>query len=109
MYRTAQKWKWLAENPPKWVDVGQRETVRKQRPVSVEEVRPLAEHLEEPARTVFILAVTTGLRIGEILGLQVDDVDLSGASSMSRVPSVGEKSIPPRRKEAHIKFLSRRC
>ena len=91
MYRTAQKWKWLAENPAKWVDVGQRKIVRKQRPLRVEEVQLLAEHLEEPARTVFILAVTTGLRIGEILGLQVDDIDLSDAIiNVQRSVSRGE-------------------
>lgn len=77
MYSTAQKWRWLAENPAKWVDVGERKIVRRQRALSVEEVRLLAEHLEEPARTAFILAVTTGLRIGEILGLQLLDIDLT--------------------------------
>lgn len=78
MYSTARKWRWLAENPGKWVDVGERKMVRPQRALSVEEVRLLTEHLEEPARTVFILAVTTGLRIGEILALQLEDVDLTG-------------------------------
>lgn len=77
MYSTAQKWRWLTENPAKWVDVGERKIVRKQRALSVEEVRLLAENLAEPARTVFILAVTTGLRIGEILGLQLEDIDLA--------------------------------
>ena len=76
MYSTAQKWRWLTENPARWVEVGQRRIVRWQRALSVREVQLLALHLEEPARTVFILAVTTGLRIGEILGLQVADVDL---------------------------------
>jgi site-specific recombinase XerD len=50
MYSTAQKWKWLTENPAKWVDVGWRKIVRKQRALSVEEVQLLAEHLDEPAR-----------------------------------------------------------
>jgi len=91
MYSTAQKWKWLTENPAKWIDVGQRKIVRKQRPLSVEEVQLLAEHLDEPARTAFILAVTTGLRIGEILGLQVEDVDLSrGSIKVQRSVSRGE-------------------
>jgi integrase len=78
MYSTAQKWRWVTENPVKRVDVGERKIVRKQRALSVEEVRLLIENLDEPARTVFILAVTTGLRIGEILGLQLEDIDLSG-------------------------------
>jgi integrase len=91
MYHTAQRWKWLADNPAKWVDVGQRKIVRKQRALSVDEVQLLAEHLEEPARTVFILGVTTGLRIGEILGLQVADVNLSdGIITVQRSVSRGE-------------------
>ncbi len=77
IYSTAQKWRWLAENPARWVEVGQRKIVRKQRALSVGEVQLLAEHLEEPARTVFILAVTTGLRIGEMPGLQIEDLDRS--------------------------------
>jgi len=91
MYSTAQKWKWLAENAARWVDVGQRKIVRRQRALSVEEVQLLADHLKEPARTVLILAVTTGLRIGEILGLQVNDVDLSdGVIKVQRSVSRGE-------------------
>jgi integrase len=91
IYHTAQRWKWLADNPAKWVDVGQRKIVRKQRALSVDEVQLLAEHLEERARTVFILGVTTGLRIGEILGLQVGDVNLSdGIITVQRSVSRGE-------------------
>ncbi|HUY12077.1 MAG TPA: site-specific integrase [Terriglobia bacterium] len=91
MFSTAQKWKWLAENPARWVDVGQRMIVRKQRALSVEEVQLLAQHLSEPARTVFILAVTTGLRIGEVLGLGVDDLNLSdGIITVQRSVSRGE-------------------
>jgi integrase len=94
MYSTAQKWKWLADNPAKWVDVGQRKIVRKQRALLVEEVQLLAEHLEEPARTVLILAVTTGVRIGELLGLQVEDLDLSrGIIKIQRSVSRGQVDV----------------
>jgi integrase len=94
MYTTARKWRWLADNPAKWVNVGQRKIVRKQRALSVEEVQLLAEHLEEPARTVFILAVTTGVRIGELLGLQVEDVDLScGIIKIQRSVSRGQVDV----------------
>ena len=94
MYSTAQKWKWLAENPVKWVDVGQRKIVRKQRALSVEEVQLLAEHLGEPARTVLILAVTTGLRIGELLALEIDDVELPrGIIKIQRSVSRGQVDV----------------
>jgi integrase len=94
MYTTARKWKWLMDNPAKWVNVGQRKIVRKQRALSVEEVQLLAENLEEPARTVFVLAVTTGVRIGELLGLQVEDLDLSrGIIKVQRSVSRGQVDL----------------
>lgn len=34
MYHTAQRWRWLTDNPAKWVDVGQRKIVRKQNDLS---------------------------------------------------------------------------
>jgi integrase len=94
MYTTARKWQWLTDNPCKWVNVGQRKIVRKQRTLSVEEVQLLAQHLEEPARTVFILAVTTGVRTGELLGLQVEDLDLSrGTIKIQRSVSRGQVDV----------------
>jgi integrase len=91
MYSTARKWKWLTDNPAKWVDVGHRKIVRRQRTLSVEEVQLLADHLVEPALTVLVLAVTTGLRIGEILGLLVEDVDLTrGIIKVQRSVSRGQ-------------------
>jgi len=41
----------------------------------VAEVSPLFEHLENPARLIVMLGVTMGLRIGEMLGLRVEDLD----------------------------------
>ena len=35
----------------------------------------LFEHLEDPARLVVMIGVMMGLRIGEILGLRVEDLE----------------------------------
>lgn len=43
----------------------------------MEEIARLSQALGEPARTIFVLGVLTGLRIGEILALKLDDVDFS--------------------------------
>jgi integrase len=84
----------IPDNPAKWVNVGQRKIVRKQRALSVEGVQLLAEHLEEPARSVLILAVTKGVRIGELLGLRVEDLDLSrGTIKIQRSVSRGQVDV----------------
>src|SRR5262249_56123432 len=41
-----------------------------------EQVTLLLTHLPEPVRTMVLLAVLTGLRVGEILALRWQDVDL---------------------------------
>ena len=76
IFGTAIRWDWLSVNPARELDMP---TVRRTRPIRVlspAEVGKLAEVLEGPAQTTFALGVLLGLRIGEILALQVGDVDL---------------------------------
>jgi integrase len=54
------------------------ERVRKARLLGVDKIAKLFDALKEPVRTMFILAVGLGLRIGELLPLRLEDVDLSG-------------------------------
>jgi integrase len=74
MFKTAIKWRWLVENPTKGIEAPPTRVKRQQRALSVEEVSLLFEHLENPARLIVIIGVVTGLRIGEILGLRVEDL-----------------------------------
>ena len=68
--RTAVEWNYLSDNPVHGVKMPERSLKRPHRFLSLDEARRLLEHLEEPTRTVVLLAVMTGLRIGEILALR---------------------------------------
>lgn len=76
MLGTAVLWRWLDENPTKGVTLPRMERKRIPRVLTFDEIGELSKVLREPARTVFVLGVLLGLRIGELLGLKVEDVDL---------------------------------
>jgi len=77
---TAVSWGYLAENPVRGVKMPERTLKRPRRFLQADEVQRLLESLDEPARTVVLVAVLTGLRIGEILGLRWGRVDLLAGS-----------------------------
>lgn len=76
---TAVKWGWLPTNEAQGVDLPQMERRRIARPLQPHEITKLSSTLREPARTVFVLGLLTGLRIGELLALRVEDLDLTNA------------------------------
>jgi integrase len=47
--------------------------------LSADQFRKLLEHIPEPFRTMCIVAMRLGLRVGEVLGLQWDAVDWDGS------------------------------
>ncbi len=73
---TAQSWGYLSENAARGVKMPERTLKRPRRFLSVEEVRRLLSVLEEPVRTMVLLATFTGLCIGEILALRWGRVNL---------------------------------
>jgi len=76
VFETAKSWGWLSENPARGVKLPPMERVRKSRVLASEEIGRLVQALREPARTVFFVGVTLGLRIGELLALRLEDLDL---------------------------------
>jgi integrase len=59
--------------------------------LSFEEIGQMIQKLREPARTLFALGIVLGLRIGELLGLKLEDVDLQrGMLYVRRSISRGE-------------------
>jgi integrase len=67
---TAVSWNYISDNPVHGVRMPERSLKRPHRFLSLDEVRRLIAASDEPVRTVVLLAVMTGLRIGEILALR---------------------------------------
>ncbi len=74
MLKHAKRWGYLRQNPAegiKRLSVSPREMDF----LPPDEIRPFLQHSDEPYRTLFLTAILTGMRQGEILGLQWGDVD----------------------------------
>jgi len=80
VFNVAISWGWLSSNPANRLELPPMERRRESRVLSPEEIQKLYHHLSDPTRTVFLLGILTGLRIGEILGLRVEDLDLAHRS-----------------------------
>ena len=78
IFITAKKWGFFAgDNPASGVDLPEKKAVREKHVLLPDQVPPLLAALEEPARTMVLVGVLTGLRIGEILALRWRDVDFN--------------------------------
>jgi len=69
----AKAWRYTAETVYEGLDIPQR--VREEQPCfSVEQIRQIVEKSTQPYRTIWRLVAETGIRRGEICGLNVGDV-----------------------------------
>lgn len=73
---TALSWGWLQDNVALGVKLPPREPVREARILAVAEIMKVREALAQPVRTMFVVGLSLGLRIGELLPLRLSDVDL---------------------------------
>ncbi len=89
VFAVAMKWEWLNGNPASAIELPPMERRRETRVLTPEEISQLNANLGEPARTIFILGLLTGLRIGEMLGLKTTDVDVGTGLVNVRRPSTG--------------------
>jgi integrase len=80
LFRTGIRWGWIEFNPAHGVQLPPMERQRKPRVLTLNEIQRLAENLNEPGRTIFLVAVLCGLRVGELLALRVRDVDIANAT-----------------------------
>jgi integrase len=74
----AIRWGWPQVNPARGTRLPPIERRRAARILTAEETATLVPALPQPSRTIIALGVTTGLRIGGLLGLKVSDLDLPG-------------------------------
>jgi len=77
---TAVDWNYLSVNAVRGAKMPERSLKRPHRFLSLEDVRGLLENSNEPVRTIVLLAVMTGLRIGEILALRWGRINLSAGT-----------------------------
>jgi integrase len=73
----ARKWGYFGgENPASAIELPEKRSAREKRVLMPKQITLLLVHLREPVRTMVLLAVLTGLRIGEILALRWRDANL---------------------------------
>jgi integrase len=78
IFVTAKKWGFFAgDNPAIGVDLPEKTAVLEKHTLLPDQIPALLANLEEPARTMVLVGVLTGLRIGEILALRWRDVDFN--------------------------------
>jgi integrase len=81
IFTTAKKWGFFSgENPAAGVELPEKKAVREKNILEPVIIPQLLKVLEEPARTMVHLALLTGMRVGEILGLRWKDVDFRSGS-----------------------------
>jgi integrase len=78
IFTVAKKWGYFSgANPVAGVELPEKVVVREKHILTPEQISGLMDVTPEPVRTMVWLALLTGLRIGEILGLSWKDVDLA--------------------------------
>ncbi len=80
IFRCAKKWGFFAgDNPASEIDLPHKKPVREKCVLMPQQIPKLLAELKEPYRTMALVGILTGLRVGEILGLRWSDVDLETA------------------------------
>jgi len=80
IFGTAERWGYLQSNPAKGAQVPALVDTRERLTLTPQQVRALLSELVEPYRTMVLLAVLSGLRRGELLGLRWKSVDFVDGS-----------------------------
>jgi integrase len=78
VFEMARKWNYYSgSNPASGVSLPEKTAVREKHALEQEQIPRLLVLLREPVRTMVLLGILTGMRIGEILGLRRRDVNFS--------------------------------
>ena len=106
IFSTAQRWEYLEKNPARQVQVPSLTNTREKTTLTPEQVRALLRELEEPYRTMVLLAVLSGLRRGEIFGLRWKYVDFEeGSVIVAECSYEGHASAPKTRASRRKVFV----
>jgi integrase len=74
LYSHAQRWEWTTYNPIRHV----RQSAKRARIPTIltpQQLKELLENLVDLPKTAVLLGASTGLRVGELLGLKWEDID----------------------------------
>lgn len=75
---TAEQWEYINDNQARRTRLPRRPLRSTPKPIlGPAQIRQLTGSLEEPARSIALLLVLTGLRVGELLALRWNNVDLN--------------------------------
>lgn len=86
---------YLETNPARAISIGERDPKRERKLLSLTEIRTLLTNLTDPCRTIVVVAVLTGMRIGEILALRWKRLDfLRGTIEVAESYSNGQFGTP---------------
>ena len=95
LLETAVVWGFIEDNPVRKTRLPRRGPRPEKRVLSPEQLRLLLESLPEPTKSVVWLLILTGLRIGELLALRWQDIDLqNGVLRVSRTVYEGHFDEP---------------
>jgi integrase len=90
-------------NPAHGIKTGEREANQEKRLLTPAQIRALLPALTEPCRTIVLVAVLTGMRIGEILALRWKRLDLlRGAVEVAETFSDGQFGTPKTRSSRRV-------
>lgn len=100
-YSHAIRWEFASHNP---ITAVRQSAKRSKIPtiLTVQEIQALLKHLEDPCRIMVLLGVSTGLRVGELLGLKWIEVDFEKLQ-INITRSVVKQKIGPCKTEASHK------
>lgn len=105
IFSTAQRWEYLEKNPTRQVQVPSLVNTREKKTLTPEQVRALLGELEEPYRTMVLVAALSGLRRGEIFGLRWKYVDFQEGSVIVAECSYEGHTAAPKTRASHRKVF----
>jgi integrase len=73
--QAAVDWNYLEQNTARGIRLGDRAPAKERAYLLPEQLSPLLNSLPEPCRTLAVITVLTGLRIGELLALRWKHLD----------------------------------
>jgi integrase len=97
--QSAVEWGLLTENPARGCRIANRTPAKKRNFLMPDQVESLTNALPDPCRTIVLIAVSTGCRIGEILALRWGRVDFA-AGSIAIEETYSDGFGPPKTKSS---------